>query len=471
MSKIKKTLLIIFVPIILLIFLIIFLSLFKKEPKASDPLDSLVSTDIFNQDVNIIIEKTNKSEIKKIEVENNKNKYMVDNKEISVDTSDNLILSNSYFKINEEFGILELLIGLDGNIGYMNDAQLSTSYDFAKLYSKKWILIDNKNNLQYDILENYKYDLLLNTTLNEKNLEVDYMYVFGKETFADHLTIPIEDIIDNAISGTKINYKNYSIYDNKEVPTFSPASLVKTTETSLDLNGDSVEDKIIIDFHTGNNITENGISIKINDVSRDFLIFDVCQTVRIIDLNKNDKFKELLFVSNNNSEKNYSTLIISFNGEEIIRTFKCNERIEEFQLELTNNNFENFEITLNEDGMIPITYHIGDSIQRWKLKAYLEFKDNKLFFSKGEKDYYESLIIREATAVIDIFLYEDMDFNSDVIEIKGGETMNFIGTTLDYWGVVEYNENIYYLPIDKMGRIYEANAYVYDIFNGLAIYD
>lgn len=471
MSDLKKRFLIILIPILLLIILVICLTLFKKELKEPDPLDSLISTDIFNQDVNIIVDKGNKSEIENIEVENNKNDYTVNNEQITIDTGDNLILSSSSVKINDDYSILELLIGLTGNKGYMNDAQLSTSYDFAMSYSKKWLLIDNKTNEQYFILQNKGYDLLLNTKLKDDNIEVDYMYVIGDKTYADHLFIPLDDIIDNAIAGNEINYKNYSIYNNNEISDFNPSNYVTTTETSLDLDGDGKDDIIKIDFHSGNKAKDNGISIKINDISKDFIFYDICQTVRIIDLDKSDKYKELLFTCNENIDGSYSTLIVSFDGKNIIRTFKSNNRIEEFQLKTTQNNFEEFEIK-TENGLLPITYHTVDGIQRWKLKAYLDLNDNhKLVLSKGDKNYYESYIVRNSSAVIDVILYSDMDYNSEKIEVKSGENMKFIGTTLDYWGVIEYNEKTYYLPIDNTGKIYGSHTYVSEIFNGLAIYD
>lgn len=460
--KINKKILGVIIFILALIFVIIGSFILKEREDNKKTAFDLLEDDNDMQSIEV-----------DITYDKDKNKYVYDmnGEEVEIDNGADIVLASSYIDIDKRYSILEVLIGLEGNKGYLNDAQLSTSYDFCSKYAKKWYLVDKETKEEVLLFDNGENSLLLNTKKGDGFLEADFMYLSLGEGIADHVEIPFEDIIKHGIFKETLNVYKYSIFTRTNLD-FNPGTLINSKETKIDLDGDKKEDNISIYFYGGypETRTVGGFEININDKSQRFALSNPNTVINVIDLDKNDKYKELLIGSfvNEESEDFQTTYIISFVNGEIVETF-YSTNINKLLMIDDEFDFKEKELMFDDNGYLSYEFFVQDSIQNWHLKASYKLNEAHKLVAKN-KDYFEAFekSIRTITNNIDVVLYEEMDFSKNKIIVESGSQMKMIGTNLNNWGVIEYNENIYYLPIDGRGNIKGLDAATNIAFDGLA---
>ena len=469
----------IFFSIVLLVVLICI----KKENPSKENLnafDLLVDESIFSEHVDIILDVSEKKDNnnwnpfdKDDDEETSKQseivlrqEYTYSDGKINIDNGDLNVISSSYISLNDNYDLMEFLIGNEGINEYLNDNQLSTSFDFASKYDKRWIIIDKKTKEHYVLLEDSYHSLTLNPYIKEGLLEVDVMY---NNNSTDHYSIPINDIFWRLKQEAPINLRTYSVfYEEKEL---SPKDFVKNTKTNIDLDGDGTKENIEAFFYNGDT---QGVILNINDKSIRLNIDFPCTNIAILDLDNNDKYKELLISSSNPySEEIVQTYIVSYVNGEIIETLHSHYAFEELDIrDELNRDFYEKDLKMT-NGVISFRFLEQDSIQNWILNAKYKFDENHRFILENSK-YYECV---EGTHVIThnhvpIVVYSDKRYvDIEKITIPKNSEVIFIGTSLDFWGVVKYNDNIYYLPVSSNGMIIDLNTSVGSVFEGLCISD
>lgn len=452
----------------IVLFIILF-GVLKKEEKEPSAFDLLEDGSIFSEHIDILIDVTysdkEKSEVKSENIKT----FNTSNNNTKIDLGDLNVLSSSYISLNSEYDLLEILIG-DNTDRYLNDNQLSTSYDFCNFYRKKWYVVEKATNTSFLVYEDNLSTLTLNPFIEENNIEADIMIVGGREKDVDHIVIPISDLIARAKQDDLIGIREYSIFVEEYIP--NPKDFIKNIEEKIDLDGDSNKETISISFYEGDN---EGFTIRINDVSKSFPLNSPCTSVCILDIDKNDNYKELLISGDNSmSEEMVETYIISFIDGEIVKTFHSIYGFNEFvSRRIDNKDFYNYDLNLESDGSLMLTFRVQDSIQNWILRGYYKLND-KHEFELVRNNYFEAIeeSIRVATNNVAIVVYSDMDYNTVAkTTIPPGTEVSFIGTTLKFWTVLKIDGNIYYLPIDSKGFIKDLGANCAQAFTGLAIAD
>lgn len=459
---------IIFISIILILFLsFIFVKNLSKEKINDKDFMNLTNDSIFANTIIVNKEKKQENlfnkETEKDSIyipENNKYKVNINEENVEIDLGylfENVI-SFSNIKLKDNYFIIEFLLGKKNNLEYLNDSQLSTTYDSVLNYSKIWFLYDIKTKNYYKIIDTSNdLFLFLNPKIIEDNLEFDYMAKSGPEkTIANHYKINIDELINKILNGNYFDYYNYSTLENNKFELLDE-NKIKTINTKL--NNQNLEINIYEKYENSKN-SYSGFSLKINDIKKDIKMDFPSTNIAFINLKEN--LTGIVLTSYTTGIQDYQTIIYTFINNEFIEVLNIREEIDEFIFDENNN-----EININkQDNYFLLTLHKSDFIQEWTLEQKYILNDNNKLQLVKEK-YYTAKEIISSISNRDIYIYMDNDYNAEKILLPSGSKVEFIGTDLNYWGVIRYNGQTYYLAIDNDGNIKDLNIPAIAVFNDL----
>lgn len=460
----------IFIISIIIIFftLIIFLS-FKQYKKIIDQNNNnqeyVEDKETIFQNPIIVVKHDEPQEIKT----NNLLEVDINNEKVSIDIGKNTILSKNIFNLNDNYTLIELLVSRNGEVlEFLNDSQLSSSYDYAIKYSKIWYLYNNDLKSLYEIENNYKKnELSLSPKIEDNYFEFNKMFYKsnGKHN-ADHYKILITDLILILETDGFIEWRNYSyLLDNS--PNFKKENLIKTVNHKEDLNNDNKEDNISLEVYESYEINEMGYILTINDKKIEVLNDFTQASINILDFKESDDFKEIMIITGYNDEKIINTHIYNYDGTNINKMFYSTN----LEIKSSNKDVNYLDYKLNDDDIWEIKEYVKDTTQNWTLVKRFKLKDDHTF-ANINSGYYENTYRQEIIALDNLITYDSMDYN-DKSEtfLNKNEKAYLIGTDLNHWLVIELNGNIKYIALDDFGNIKDLGVFPGSVFEGLIISD
>lgn len=410
---------------VIFIIVCLFLSIYYFYQQKIKSENIKIQTDDYKK-INTIIDNRKKriateSSVSNIEVENIKN--------------DKVLGSKDYI-LNDNFDIKENLYSRNTNLNYYDDEKLSTTFDSIYNYYKIWILYDKKNNISYDVINTYNdFCLFLNVKINDNYLDFDYM---GKPNIINHCKIDVDEFINKILIGNKLDFYNYFIDNN--VIDFSKSN--KIDEINAKLNNNDLNIQIFEDEKHVN----SGYMLNINNISQNIFIDYPNTKIGIINFKNN--LQGLLLTNKNSGINDFYYVIYIFKDTKFIKFFECNEEIINLNL-IDKISYFNFEDN------VQLIMSTKDLVQNWTIEKNYEIYNNNLKIK--QENYFKANDIINSISLQDIYIYKDKNVNSEKFLLKQGSEVKFIGTDLNNWVVISYNNDIYYILIDEFGNIKDLN--------------
>ncbi len=470
MKKNIKIFTIIFIAIICLGIVIFLFSRFTKD-KDNSISDIQVNTD----DIDVSIFKTSENAVEEI-IEDETNygdaSVSIEGEKVDISLGSLEILRKGYVPLKDEFYLIEALIGKREGLPVRNDAELSTNYDNCLYYAKKWYLYNKETKEHYLVEDN---TLTNELSLNPKVINVDGISYFEFDkmfnyirtnTDVEHYSIELDEFIANACSGQSIDYLKYSTINK---PTFTQDNETYSVEAERDLNNDGKVDSITLKTYDNyNDATKCGYALKINDSSIMVKDYAVSPTINFADLDKNDSYTEIVVLKNNEDapDAHYYD-IYYYDGNNIKLVFSGELR--GFEIETLK------EVNDVEFGDGSGDFYINcvekDTCQSWNINRHYKL-DNNHYLYEVKPAYYQNLDEQECISKEDIVLYNSM--NAEDIsnkQIYAGQQVKIVGTSLDYWIVVNIEGSDYYIMLDRYGQIDELGLFLFEAFDNINAVD
>lgn len=464
--KLKK-ILIIFGFVIFLIFVgsLLLLS-YKKITQENIPE---ISVEVQDAEVSLF-EYTAEDNIEITEEKNNIGNVniIIDDEVISDQLGTNRILRQTYCNLKDSYCLLEVLIDRKGSNEILEDSELSLDYSYCKEYAKVWYLYDKVSKQKY-LFENniHSAQLSLNPIIKQDEtglyFEFDKMFYFAGRTDIDHYRINIDTLIALASSNSYINLEEYSTINT---PSFTVDDIYKDIIAEKDLNGDGTLDLINLTiYNNANDLNKVGFSLNINNSNISIKNASTMPTINFIDIDKKDKFKEIVIVSADENEPSIQYVkIYYYDGNNINLVY--NGTLTGYIFPQTAE-INELDLTLDSNNSIVLNMLESDSVQTWNIDKVYKLNEKHVLY-EAIPDYYKNKDEQKITARRDIVLYDAMDMNAKSEKpLNFGEEVKLMGANFNYWFVINRNDKIYYISLDNDGTIKDLGLYPNQVFTGL----
>jgi hypothetical protein len=215
---------------------------------------------------------------------------------------------------------------------------------------------------------------------------------------------------------------------------------------SYNLNGDGVDERIIYMSSKGE-LTINSNVVKLN-------LDSPAESFAIADLNKNDKFKEILICDYGPSD-DYKTYYYAFDGSKVI------------EMGRTQGLFD-YGITIDGSGKVTALTR-GQILQTWFFRKTFQLtKEHKL--EEVSQDLYSTDY--DVFLKIPLKLYKDKGDGLPSLPIKEGQRVKIIGTDNKEWCLLKAADGTTgWIALDKFSIIRNNGLQAPEVFEGLSYAD